>query len=306
MTDSSGAKSSFDKVIVWGLPLHSHTHSYIHDCFFKAFQSKEIETVWIQDTSEKVENSFLDNSLVIVAGMDCKTLGINDKCFYVLHNVDDHRFRQNDNYINLQVYTKDTLLPERKAEKISTFTYWQSDLRCLYQPWATDLLPNEMIYDPVPAPEVNKAVNWIGSVTDGPQGNLEQLQAYAQAMATRVGIPVHAHRGVDRDSMIKLIRSSNQAPAIVAGWQKENMYVPCRLFKNISYGQPTFSNSPVVKELYGDNFYIEDCAELAVKTNEYLKDRDLELEKSVIELVKKEHTFVNRCNRILEMVEGVR
>lgn len=300
------ANKSFDKVIIWGLPLHSHTHSYIHDCFFKAFKSMGMETVWVQDTSEKIENEFLNNSLVVACGIDCKSLSVNKNCFYVLHNVDDHRFRQNDNYINLQVYTKDTLLPDRAAERLSTFTYWQEDNRCLYQPWGTDLLPEEMIYDPVPAPEVNKSVNWVGSVTDGDQGNLKQLQEYAQSMASRIGIPVHVHRGIDRENMIKLIRSSNQAPAIVAGWQRENLYVPCRLFKNISYGQPTFSNSPVIKEICGDDFYEEDCAALAIKANEYLKNRDFDREKNVIETIRKEHTFVNRCNRILEMVEGVR
>jgi hypothetical protein len=300
--------NSFDKVVIWGLPLHSHTHSYIHDCFFKAFQSMGMETVWVQDTTEKIENSFLDNSLVIATGMDCKTLSINDSCFYVLHNVEDHRFRQHDNYINLQVYTKDTLLPARNAQRLSTcrFTYWQEDSRCLYQPWATDLLPEEMIYDPVPAPKVNKSVNWVGSITSGEQGNQQQLQEYAKAMWDIAEIPVHVHRNVSQEGLIKLIRSSNQAPAIVARWQRENLYVPCRLFKNISYGQPTFSNSPVVKEICGEDFYEEDCTKLAIKTNEYLKNRDLDLEKGIIDLVRQNHTFVNRCNRILEMIDGVR
>ena len=297
---------NFDKVIIWGLPLHSHTHSYIHDCFFKAFKSMGIETNWVEDTTGKIENSFLDNSLVIACGVDCKSLSVNDSAFYVLHNVDDHRFRQGNNFMNLQVYTKDTLLPDREAEKLRAFTYWQENNRCLYQPWATDLLPNEMIYDPVPAPEVNLTVNWVGSVTDGPQGNLQQLQEYAQALHSRLGIPVQAHRGVGREDMVKLIRSSNQAPAIVAGWQKDNLYVPCRLFKNISYGQPAFCNSPVVKELSGDFFYEEDCAKLAIKTHEYLKNRDIDREKEIIDLVRQEHTFVNRCQTILDMVDGVR
>ena len=296
----------FDRVIIWGLPLHSHTHSYIHDCFFKAFKSMGIATEWVGDTSAKIENSYLDNTLVIATGMDCKTLSVNEKAFYVLHNVDDHRFRQNENYMNLQVYTKDTLLPERNAQKLKTFTYWQEDNRCLYQPWATDLLPEEMIYEPVPAPEVNRTVNWVGSVTDGAQGNLKQLQEYAQAVHSRLGIPVQAHRGVDREQMITLIRSSAQAPAIVAGWQKENLYVPCRLFKNISYGQPTFCNSPVVSELCGDSFFEEDCANIAIRTQAYLENRDLEKERDVIELIRKEHTYVNRCQNILDMVKEIR
>ncbi len=299
-------KNSFDKVVIWGLPIHSHTHSYIHDCFFKAFQSMGIEAEWVLDTSKKIENSSLDNSLVIVCGVDCKTLSVNDSAFYVLHNVDDHRFRQNENYMTLQVYTKDTLLPERKAEKLGAFTYWQQDSRCLYQPWATDLLPEEMIYEPVPAPEINRAVNWVGSITDGPQGNLQQLQEYAQALHSRLGIQVQAHRGVGREEMIRLIRSSNQAPAIVAGWQKEYMYVPCRIFKNISYGQPTFSNSPVISELCGDFFYEEDCAKLALKNSEYLNNRDIKKESETIQLIKENHTFVNRCQTIIQMVEEIK
>lgn len=299
-------KNSFDKVVIWGLPLHSHTHSYIHDCFFKAFKAMGTETVWVDNPEEKIENSYLDNSLVIAAGMDCKTLSVNNSAFYVLHNVDDHRFRQHENYINLQVYTKDTLLPEREAEKLSTFTYWQENNRCLYQPWATDLLPEEMIYDPVPAPEVNLSINWVGSVTDGAQGNLQQLQEYAQAMSSRFGVQTHAHRGVDKQQMIKLIRSSNQAPAIVAGWQKDNLYVPCRLFKNLSYGQPVFCNSPVIKEICDDSFFEEDCATIAIKTNEYLKNRNLKAEKDVINLIKSEHTFINRCQSIVNMVEEIK
>ena len=296
----------FEKVIIWGLPLHSHTHSYIHDCFFKAFKSMGYNTVWVDKTQEKIDNSFLDNSLVIVCGVDCQTLSVNKNCFYVLHNVDDYRFRQDNNFMNLQVYTKDTLLPERKAQKLSTFTYWQEDGQCLYQPWATDLLPEEMIYDPVPAPEVNRVVNWVGSITDGEQGNFRQVQEYAQQLAVSYNIPVHAHRGVDRDGMIKLVRGSNQAPAIVAGWQKDNMYVPCRLFKNISYGQPTFSNSPVVEELCGSEFFEEDCAKLAIKNYEYLQNRDLEKENQLLQFIKEEHTYINRCNRILEIAGGIR
>jgi hypothetical protein len=265
-----------------------------------------LECVWVQDTAQKIENSFLDDSLVIACGVDCKTLSVNDNCFYVLHNVDDHRFKQSQNFMTLQVYTKDTLLPERNAERLTTFTYWQSEGRCLYQPWATDLLPEEMIYEPVPAPEVNRVVNWVGSITDGEMGNLQQLQAYANQLAARNNIPVHAHRGVDRESAIKLIRGSHQAPAIVAGWQKDNLYVPCRLFKNISYGQPTFSNSPVIKELCGEEFFEEDCAKLALRNSEYLNNRNFEQENDLIQLIRDEHTYVNRCQRILELVEGIR
>lgn len=294
------------KIIIWGLPLHSHTHSYIHDSFFHAFKSMEYDAHWITDTQAHVDNSFLDNAIVIVCGMDCSTLPINNTAFYVLHNTDDAKFKQHDNWMKLQVYTKDALLKERKTERLAAFTYWQPNERCLYQPWATDLLPSEMIYEPVPAPEINKDIIWVGSVTDGMQGNINQLQAYAQEAMKLLNINVSVSRGISKQDSIKTLRASRHAPTIVGQWQCDHHYVPCRMFKNISYGQPTFSNSEVIKEVSGDKFFEPDCAKLASKTEEYLKNRDFDLERHIINIVRTEHTYVNRSQRILDIVEGIK
>ena len=295
-----------NKIIIWGLPLHSHTHSYIHDCFHSAFKSMGFETYWVTDTQTLIDNSFLNDSIIIVCGVDCETLPVNDSAFYVLHNTDAPRFRQSDNWLRLQVYTKDTLLSERHAKKIATFTYWQEDGKTLYQPWATDLLPSEMIYDPCPAPEINPVINWVGSVTDGEQGNLHQLQAYAQSTMSLFSIQVRVLRGLSRQDSIKALRSSRQTPAILGQWQCDHHYVPCRIFKNISYGQPTFSNSEVIKEISDESFFEPDCSMIAQKTEEYLKNRNFSLENDILNRVKNEHTYVNRCQQILNMVEEVR
>ena len=37
------------KIVIWGYPLHSHTHSYIHAAFYKAFTHLEYETYWFHD-----------------------------------------------------------------------------------------------------------------------------------------------------------------------------------------------------------------------------------------------------------------
>ena len=44
----------------------------------------------------------------------------------------------------------------------------------------------------------------------------------------------------------KIIANSEIAPAIVGSWQKEHEYVPCRIFKNISYGKLGMTNSEIV------------------------------------------------------------
>jgi len=294
------------KVIIWGLPLHSHTHSYIHDCFYQAFKHMGYSTQWVTDTRVEYDKSSLDNSIVITCGVDCTTLPVNESAFYVLHNIDDEKYKQHENWMKLQVYTRDAELEERNTEKLATFTYWQKDERCLYQPWATDLLPHEMIYEPVPAPEVNKVINWIGSVTDGMQGNLHQLQAYAQQVNNTLGINVGVSRGLSREASITALRASRHAPTIVGQWQCDYRYVPCRMFKNISYGQPTFSNSEVIKEISGEAFFEADCAKLAIKTEDYLKNRNFDLEKQIIDTVRNEHTYINRCQRILDVVEDLK
>mgnify|MGYP006419383869 CR=1 FL=1 len=40
---------SINKVIIWGHKLHSHTHSYIHDSFYKAFKFLGYNTYWFDE-----------------------------------------------------------------------------------------------------------------------------------------------------------------------------------------------------------------------------------------------------------------
>ena len=51
---------------------------------------------------------------------------------------------------------------------------------------------------------------------------------------------------------VKLIQESILAPAIQTDWQVENGYIPCRIFKNISYGKMGVTNNPTVNKLFND------------------------------------------------------
>src|SRR5579872_1560362 len=57
----------FSKVIIWGHPLHSHTHSYIHYGFFRTFQQLGYEVYWVQNQNELVDID-LHNALFITEG----------------------------------------------------------------------------------------------------------------------------------------------------------------------------------------------------------------------------------------------
>ena len=54
---------------------------------------------------------------------------------------------------------------------------------------------------------------------------------------------------------MKLIQNSILAPSIQTKWQVENGYIPCRIFKNISYGKMGLTNNPTVYELFKRQIY---------------------------------------------------
>ena len=37
------------KIVIWGYPLHTHTHSYIHNGFKKGFEFLGHEVYWFHD-----------------------------------------------------------------------------------------------------------------------------------------------------------------------------------------------------------------------------------------------------------------
>ena len=39
------------KIVIWGYPLHTHTHSYIHNSFYKAFSYLGHEVYWFDDSN---------------------------------------------------------------------------------------------------------------------------------------------------------------------------------------------------------------------------------------------------------------
>jgi hypothetical protein len=285
------------KIIIWGLPLHSHTHSYIHQAFARASKAMGHETYWI-------ENSFHSNDLlrqgdlVICCGVDDDKLMPKKGVNYVLHNSSRDDLRS-ENFINLQVYTHDVL--KREVEDWGNLTFWQEDNRTLYQPWATDLLPEEIekIEPCKPKKEFND-IMWIGSITTGVHGNYEEIVDYA-AICQKNNFQFKHVRGVSIKENIDILRQSRHSIVIQGKWQVENGYVPCRIFKNISYGCWSFTNSSTVSHLLEiENFSnSKDMFDEAEKHVFEPKVKDLSNKMS---LVKDKHTYVNRLKNIIKIL----
>lgn len=288
------------KAIIWGHKLHSHTHSYIHNAFYRAFEYLGYETYWFDDSIDVSTFDFSD-SLFITEGQVCKNMPIVKGSKYVLHNCYDELMwdkikEENISYLKLQTYTNDALGYE--VEKIEEGIYFGADM--LYMMWATDLLPNEIIMHKI---SKTKKSWWVGTMGDGKFGNNNELDKFKKACKNNNIEFCHANNLSIEQNRDKIMESY-LAPAIVGTWQKEKGYVPCRIFKNISYGQIGLTNSQSTKTILGDHVvYSPNEYELFSLGKKALKasDHKIKLEQAM-NFVKERHTYVNRIHTILKLI----
>ena len=134
----------FERVIIWGHKLHTHTHSYIHYGFQRGFKHLNYDVYWFDNndtTNDDFKNFNFDNCLFITEGQVDELIPINNNSIYILHNCNIDKYKNIEKKFNLQVITKSDL--ERyKFDKIDIASYYHSDLLMIC--WATDLLPEDI------------------------------------------------------------------------------------------------------------------------------------------------------------------
>ncbi|BAN03336.1 hypothetical protein [Ilumatobacter coccineus] len=199
--------------------------------------------------------------------------------------------------------------------------------------WGTDLLPHEVLArrdeltDLMRLRASARKVCWVGSVW---KPNYERMAAVVEECETRgmhfvqygnFVIPEFSEalkeRGLDPSRVINkryvpleenvdLVGAAVLAPAIQGDNQLSTdgspSYVPCRLYKNISYGQLGVSNNPTSELLFGDLVvHGSEMGELIEASSEALGADDLE-DRIVesMEVVALEHTYISRIHFLLE------
>ena len=185
---SDAQETFFSKVIIWGHPLHSHTHSYIHEAFYRAFKYLGYEVYWVSSIDE-ISNIDLANTLFITEGQVDKKIPKRHDCYYIVHNwnFDDYKelFQQN-RCIVLQVYTHDCL--PYVTEKLDDYIYCNTREKMIFMPWATDLLPHEI--DVIKHKKLKRkrlkhkkaaVINWVGTIGGGRFGNNVEIDGFRKA-----------------------------------------------------------------------------------------------------------------------------
>jgi len=289
------------KVIIWGHKLHSHTHSYIHSAFFKAFQYLGYETLWL-DNSDDITSINFDNSLFITEGQVDQKIPLNKSSNYIIHNCKDEHY-DGVKTLKLQVYTNGVENSSGiSGEKIEQCIYYDKKQNILYQPWATDLLPHEIngiYYD-----THDKMSVWIGSFCGGYHGNDEEFQPYIQALQQYDYKMAVYHPGTcSFEENMNVVRQHEIAPAIVGRWQKVNGYVPCRIFKNISYGKLGLTNSKTVYELFEESvIFDENTYAMFLKYKSATDEQRKKLFLHANNLIIHKHTYINRIENLLNLL----
>ena len=227
-------------------------------------------------------------------------------CYYILHNWNPDNYEelfQNNRCIVLQVYTDDCL--PYATEKIDDCIYGNRKEKMIFMPWATDLLPDEIddIKQKHTTAKKQSMINWVGTIGGERFGNQIELNGFQKACKEN-GIVFNQSVNVSMEEGIDLIKASYMAPAIQGTYQCEKGYVPCRIFKNISYGQWGITNNKVVYDLFkGKVIYNSDTYQLFYDAKEYIDNAPISELYELMDFVKNNHTYINRIETVLTFME---
>ena len=324
------------KIVIWGHPLHSHTHSYIHGGFKKGFEHMGHEVHWFNNDDYPSSDEFdYGDCLFITEGYDDKNIPIVDSSTYFVHCcVNPYKYlgagarlidiRYNVKELNDVNYSY--VFSEQNPQKLGPCEYyqsnastdelatkWQKDRReyeAIYLSWATDLLPHEFNFEDMKIPRQRKSY-YVGSISSS---NINQIQPFARACADAGVEFVHSdpwRTPLSWEENKKLVQDSYVAPDIRGvGLGDDNPdtgcnhlktgYIPCRVLKNISYGQVGMTNSVHVRDLFdGDIVYNSNTYDLFFDTEANIDNYPL-IEHQM-NVVKDNHTYLNRCGSILRV-----
>jgi hypothetical protein len=286
------------KIIIWGHKLHQSTHSYVHSSYYRAFKYLGYETYWVDETDD-ISSIDLSDSIIFTEGSVSEKMPINSSSKYILHHVDSSNLDiPQENILNLCNY----LHREEMYEKIAELTYWDKNTKTLYQPWGTDLLPHEIDendyvrYNPSP-----RDLNYVAMLCD------KELWWWVQEFANLLmeknncEFRIFTQQVSDQENR-ELIRNSFLCPDFRANWHLECGYIPCRIWKNISYGRIVGTNSPFIKRALGEHVVYAGTPETLYEVLIDAERNNKVDMKNAMLYVKNNHTFINRVNNLLKFI----
>ncbi|SMF00180.1 hypothetical protein SAMN02745866_00018 [Alteromonadaceae bacterium Bs31] len=328
-----------NKVIIYGYCRpEDHTHYWIHHALFRALTAvlgTEVKVEWVDNTHSK-PIAFFEQALIFTNVYKVKSdtrLPVVSNSVYLIHNHNPSKLQplkyqraiDSGHAMTYQVYRGQ---PEEGYLAIENeFAHFYSKAKKdAVLTWATDLLPHEIEAN---IEKIRQGVStkiydysFVGSIWES---NIDAFSDFVEAVVG-VGKKVHQFgrlikyrdvvrswpslisekRNIDLDENQRITRCSHIAPAIQGYKQldspkRKGNYIPCRIFKNISYGAMGVTNNLSVHKMLNEKtIFDENLSSMVAKAEQWLEStRKTEDMLELMEIVKRDHTYVNRINSMV-------
>jgi hypothetical protein len=319
----------YSKVIIWGHPLYSHTHSYVHEAYYRAFESMGYEVYWFHDEDYPGDFDYT-NCLFIGEGFADKKIPINDtSCYLIMYCPSPIKYQESGRYIDVRMsavnfkdHIQEYSLDKNIATKIGPACYFVpkslkkvkvkndyvdyeiDDYDKVYIAWGTNLLPDEFEEEDIYLEREN-VIYFFGTISaHGICENYSNWQPFLKACNDNQIKFIHNDPWQNPMSMGDVIINTQKSLLgidIRSPRHLKQELLTCRVFKNISYGHLGLTNSKAVyEELEGNCIHNENTEELfydGVKNRENYK-----LISDGMKFVKENHTYINRINSLLSIL----
>ena len=161
------------KIVIWGFPLYTHTHSFIHASFYKVFKHLGYDTYWFHAGNYPDPSLFdYSNTMFFTEGFTDDEIPINETSTYFVHNavnpskyldkgarLVDVRF----NVKELNDLNYSFVFDKTKLKAIDSYTFYNDSAddsvladhrkkgiggyEAVHMMWATNLLPEEFNFE---------------------------------------------------------------------------------------------------------------------------------------------------------------
>lgn len=319
----------YSKVIIWGHPLYSHTHSYVHDAYYRAFKSMGYDVYWFHDKDYPKDFDY-NNCLFIGEGFADKEIPINESsCYLIMYCPSPIKYQGSGRYIDVRMtavnfkdHIQEYSLDKSKTTKLGPACYFEpktsnkiqvkndyvdyemDDYDKIYISWATNLLPDEFEEEDIYL-EREDAIYYSGTISaQGVCENYSKWMPFLKVCQENKIKFIHNDPWANPLSMGEVInrtQSSILGVDIRGPQHLKQGLLTCRVFKNISYGHLGLTNSSsVYEELDGNCVYNDNTEQLFY--DGMSNKENYNLIKRGMQFVKENHTYINRINSILSIL----
>lgn len=286
-----------------------HTNTYFFEGFYKAAQFLNLDAFWIEN-QEDLENIVDEKTIVLCEGSHFPDLNKQLNCKYVLHSIPSYwrerylELSEIKQCLHLDLFKKKAL----KYSKIDELTYFDEKEFTLYQPWAGNLMPSEIMDIDYLKNIDYKFSYYIGLLYDD---GSQKANALNRSLSESKKITqIKCVTGASHSTTKELTLKSSICLDIRYDHHLEIGYVPCRIFKTLSFGREIYVNSKYIKDYLKNIPFVKYYKNGECLKNQYDKFcsmntsmREALYKEKIFTLnrIKEKHTFVNRLNNILRV-----